>query len=225
MPEAGRAAALFPVLSTVVAAFALATVLGPAEAKPVTSTKVQHYEIAASSASGLDAQMSSLGPWHGDGRAYANIVVKPNYSGNLVQGKICRLENFKVTASFTMTLPKLAPGAQLSKNLGRQWKSFASFARRHEETHRTIWIECLGKAERRALALRIGDCGALTKEIDRVFEAEWQRCERRQEAFDIAERTKLARHPLMVAASRVERSTTKVQVLASSTRRAMRERN
>lgn len=225
MPQADRAAAWFPIRSAAVAMFAVAAVLGPAEAKPVTATKVQHYEVSGSSASGLDAQMSSLGPWHGDGRAYANIVVKPNYNGNLVQGKVCRLQNFKVTASFTMTLPRLAPGTQLPKTLSRQWKSFASFARKHEETHRAIWIECLGKAERRALALRVGDCGALTKEIDRVFESEWQRCERRQEAFDVAERGKLARHPLMVAATRVERTKTKVQVLASSTRRAMRERN
>lgn len=73
--------------------------------KPVTTTKVVHYSVSASTANGLDEQMSSLGPYHGSERAYANIVVRPNYDGKLVQGRFCRLEDFKVTAGFTMTLP------------------------------------------------------------------------------------------------------------------------
>jgi len=229
MRHADRPALSSSLLRTGFLAVGLAYLLaagGIAQAKPVTSTKVQHYEISGTSASGLDAQMSALGPWHGDGRAYANIVVRPTYDGNLVQGRICRLQDFKVAASFTMTLPRLAAGAQLSKTLSRQWKSFSSFARKHEETHRAIWVDCLARAERRALALRIADCGALGKEVDRVFEVEWDRCEKRQLAFDNAERAKLARHPLMVAASRVQRTTTKVQIATDASRRAaMRERN
>lgn len=176
--------------------------------KPVTTTKVVHYSVSASTANGLDEQMSSLGPYHGSERAYANIVVRPNYDGKLVQGRFCRLEDFKVTAGFTMTLPVLASGVKLGKTLNGQWKSFTAFARRHEETHRAIWLECLAKAERRALALRVSDCSVLSGEVDKVFEAEWQICERRQQAFDASERAKLMRHPLIVAASRVRQSTT-----------------
>lgn len=97
---------------------------------------------------------------------------------------------------------------KLGKTLNGQWKSFTAFARRHEETHRAIWLECLAKAERRALALRVSDCSVLSGEVDKVFEAEWQICERRQQAFDASERAKLMRHPLIVAASRVRQSTT-----------------
>jgi predicted secreted Zn-dependent protease len=195
----------------------------PALAKPVTTTKIVHYSVSASTASGLDEQMSSLGPYHGSERAYANIVVRPNYDGKLVQGRYCRIENFKVTADFTMTLPVLASGIRLNKSLNRKWKSFSTFARRHEETHRAIWLECLAKAERRVRALRVADCGALNGEVDRVFETEWQICERRQMAFDAAERTKLMRHPLMVAASRVKRAVaTDLAPRSSSNRRAFR---
>lgn len=191
-----------------------------AAAKPITSTKITHYSVSASTANGLDQQMSSLGPWHGRERAYANIVVRPSYDGRLVQGKVCKLQNFKVVATFTMTLPKLASGLKLSKTLQGQWKSFASFARRHEETHRSIWLDCLTKAERRALALRVTACDALGREVDRVFASEWSRCEKRQEAFDIAERTKLAQHPLIVAATRVQRSTSAVKVASSANSRS-----
>lgn len=189
---------------------------GGVTAKPVTNTKILHYSISASTARGLDDQMSSLGPYHGSERAYANIVIKPNYDGKLVQGRFCRLENFKVTADFTMTLPVLAPGLKLTKSLNSKWKSFSAFARRHEETHRAIWLECLAKAERRVLALRVADCGTLSREVDRIFENEWQICERRQQAFDASERTKLLRHPLLVAASRVRQTATTTTTTTTS---------
>lgn len=209
------------------ALLAVAAPFGGLAAKPVTTTKIVRYTVSASTASGLDEQMSSLGPYHGSERAYANIVVRPNYDGKLVQGRFCRLENFKVTAGFTMTLPILAPGVKLSKTLNSQWKSFSSFARRHEETHRAIWLECLAKAERRALALRVSDCGTLSREVDKVFEAEWQVCERRQAAFDASERSKLMRHPLIVAASKVKRTAASLSTGPDPNRRAFKhlERN
>jgi predicted secreted Zn-dependent protease len=189
------------------------------EARPSTSTKVVHYSVSGTSASTLDAQMNALGPRVNGAHAYANIVARPDYSGRLIEGKYCRLQNFKVSASFTLTLPKLASGTRLSKDLNSRWQSFVAFARRHEETHRAIWIECLGKAERRVLALKIGSCQALDAEIGRIFDAEWQICERRQSAFDAAERSKLGRHPFIVAASRVDRTASRVKVASKSTSR------
>lgn len=179
----------------------------PVVAQPVTTTKVKHYVVNGTTAQSLDQQMTTRGPWHGRGRAYANIVVNPGFTGQLVQGSSCNLHNFKVTAEFTMTLPKLANGAKLSRDLQSRWASFVSFVRRHEEGHRTIWLDCMSKAERRVAALRAGTCPELNSKIDRVFEEEWQVCERRQDAYDLAEQQKLVRHPLLVAASRVQRAT------------------
>mgnify|MGYP006173715547 CR=1 FL=1 len=108
------------------------------------------YDLAHS----LDQQMIARGPVHGSGRAYANIVAKPDYSGRLVQEQTCRLEDFTVSAEFTMTLPQLGGGAKLSPDLAARWESFQDFVRRHEEGHRDIWIETMQKAESRISALR-----------------------------------------------------------------------
>jgi predicted secreted Zn-dependent protease len=88
--------------------------LPSAQAEPPTVTTVKYYTVNATTAQSLDQQMIARGPVHGPGRAYANIVARPDYSGRLVQGQSCRLEDFTVRAEFTMTLPKLSAGVQLS---------------------------------------------------------------------------------------------------------------
>jgi predicted secreted Zn-dependent protease len=175
-----------------------------AQAQPPTVTKIKYYTVNATTAESLDQQMIARGPVHGPGRAYANIVARPDYSGQLVQGQTCRLENFTVTAEFTMTLPKLG-GAKLSRDLATRWESFQGFVRRHEEGHRTIWIETMQKAQTRISGLSAPTCPHLQAQIDGVFQEEWRAGERRQDAYDVADQQKLVRHPLLQAASAARR--------------------
>ncbi len=175
--------------------------LQPVQAQPHTVTSIKYYTVQGTTAQSLDQQMIARGPWHGRSRAYANIVARPDYSGDLVQGQTCRLENFKVTAEFTMTLPKLANGVRLSKDLATRWNSFQDFVRRHEEGHRAIWIDTMRKAQSRITALRAPTCSQLQAQIDEVFQEEWRAGERRQDAYDRADQQKLVRHPLIQAAA------------------------
>jgi predicted secreted Zn-dependent protease len=176
-----------------------------AEAAPPTVTNIKYYTVEGTTAQTLDQQMIARGPIHGPGRAYANIVARPDYSGQLVQDKTCRLEDFTVSAVFTMTLPKLGGGTKLSGDLAARWDSFQQFVRRHEEGHRTIWIETMEKAERRISALRAPTCPKLQGEIDAAFQEEWRAGERRQDAYDRADQEKLVRHPLLQAAASAKR--------------------
>ena len=177
----------------------------PALAEPPTVTDVKYYTVNANTADSLDRQMIARGPVHGPGRAYANLVAKPDYSGQLVQGRSCRLEDFIVRAKFTMTLPKLGAGTKLSPDLKARWESFQTFVRRHEEGHRDIWIDTMRKAERRISALRAPTCQQLQGMIDEAFQEEWRDGERRQDAYDRADQQKLVRHPLLVAAAAARR--------------------
>jgi predicted secreted Zn-dependent protease len=177
----------------------------PAQAQPPTVTKIKYYTVNATTAQSLNQQMIARGPLHGPGRAYANIVAKPDYSGRLVQGQTCRLEDFTITAEFTMTLPKLGGGVKLSRDLAARWESFQTFVRRHEEGHRGIWIETMQKAQSRISALRAATCQQLQAQIDGVFQEEWRAGERRQEAYDRADQQRLVRHPLLQAAASARR--------------------
>ena len=177
----------------------------PAQAQPASVTTIKYYTVEANTAQSLDQQMIARGPIHGRGRAYANIVARPDYSGQLVQGATCRLEDFAVMAEFTMTLPKLGGGAKLSRDLAARWESFQGFVRRHEEGHRAIWIDTMQKAETRISAMRATTCPALQVQIDGAFLEEWKAGERRQDAYDRADQQKLVRHPLLQAASAARR--------------------
>ena len=179
--------------------------LQPVEAQPPSVTNIRYYTVEGTTAQGLDQQMIARGPMHGPGRAYANIVARPDYSGQLVQDETCRLEEFTVSAEFTMTLPQLGGGTKLSGDLSARWESFQQFVRRHEEGHRTIWIETMEKAETRISGLRAATCPELQGEIDGAFQEEWRAGERRQDAYDRADQEKLVRHPLLQAAMSARR--------------------
>jgi predicted secreted Zn-dependent protease len=186
----------------VVAIAAMATMLGAdAEARPRTSMQIKYYTITGPDDRALDQQMARLGPPHRGGRAYATLAVDPQYKGRLIEGSHCRLKDFTVTASFVMTLPRLADGAKLAGPTRGRWKDFQAFVRRHEERHRAIWLGCLARAESRAVALRVPSCRQLDGAVADVFAEEWAKCEKLHDAFDAAEQVRLRRHPLIVAAS------------------------
>lgn len=179
--------------------------LQTAVAEPISDTEIKYYTVESTTAGSLNEEMIAKGPLHGPGRAYAKIVAKPDYSGQLVQDRTCRLEDFTVRAAFTMTLPKLGANTKLSPGLLARWQSFEKFVRRHEEGHRTIWIETMEAAETRISDLRAATCRDLQVEIDEVFQEQWSAGERRQIAYDLADQAKLVRHPLLVAAASARR--------------------
>lgn len=192
--------------------------LQPVEAQPPTVTNIKYYTVEGTTAQSLDQQMIARGPMHGPGRAYANIVARPDYSGQLVQDETCRLEDFTVSAEFTMTLPQLGGGAKLSGDLSARWESFQQFVRRHEEGHRTIWIETMEKAETRISELRAATCPELQGEIDGAFQEEWRAGEGRQDDYDRADQEKLVRHPLLQAAMSARRKFGSALALPQPTR-------
>lgn len=188
-----------------IAAGAVLSGLTPAQAEPPTVTNIKYYTVEATTAQSLNEQMITRGPLHGPGRAYANIVAKPDYSGQLVQGSSCRVDGFLIKAEFVMTLPRLGAGTKLSRDVAARWESFQTFVRRHEEGHRTIWMETMEKARSRISALRAPSCQELQARIDMAFQEEWSAGERRQDAYDRADQQKLASHPLLVAAKSAQR--------------------
>ncbi len=171
-------------------------------ARPHSHTSIKYYTITGPDDRSLDVQMARFGPTHRGGHAYATLSADPTFKGRLVAGKYCRLRDFRVNASFVMTLPRLRPGVKLSAATRARWSSFSAFVRRHEEHHKTIWLGCLARGEARALRLRISDCDTLDRAVQKVFKQEWGACEKKQDAFDAAQQIRLKSQPLIVAAGR-----------------------
>ncbi len=173
-----------------------------AVARPHSTLHIKYYTITGPDDRSLDQQMERFGPMHRGAKAYATLSADPKFDGRLVGGKSCRLEHFRVNASFVMTLPKLAPGVHLSPATAARWRRFAAFVRRHEDRHRAIWLGCLARGEARALKLRVSDCSRLDAAVENIFKQEWARCETLHDAWDAEQQVELKRQPLIIAASK-----------------------
>jgi len=174
-----------------------------ASARPISHTVVKYYTITGPDDRSLDVQMARFGPTHRGGHAYATLAADPTFKGRLVPGRYCRLEHFRVDVRFVMTLPRLSSQARLSSHTRARWRRFAAFVRHHEEHHRAIWLGCLARGEARARRLHVSDCGQLDQAVSEVFAKEWARCEKLQDAFDMAQHVLLKRQPLIVAAGKL----------------------
>jgi predicted secreted Zn-dependent protease len=170
------------------AAIALAGVVALSDiaaAAVSTSTRNASYRVSGTTAAALVSYMRR-NPFPGDhGGAIANI--RPSYSLSIATkqaGGVCRASSVNLRVAFVITLPLATGAGSMSPATRAAWGSFVAFARRHEEHHRTIYLDCargfVGKAER----LTAGSCMSLNASIRSLLETEKRACERRQSAFD-----------------------------------------
>lgn len=158
-----------------------------ADAEVRSSTQTRSYWVGGTTAPALVSYMRSR-PFHGsNGAAVANI--RPSYNLSIStrpKGSTCSA-SVNLSMNFVMTLPNAKQASGMSSGTRSHWNTFVSYARRHEETHRTIYMDCgrsfLLKAERMTAA----SCGALQGKIRSLLEAEKRACDKRQVAFDRAD--------------------------------------
>lgn len=176
---------------------ALSACLGPgAGAKPLTN--YVHYLVAGSSAQGLFESMINNGPKVGGGRAYASTRMDPNVSASTVaNGGQCRVVSFKMNMTFTIRLPQLDNDQKVEPALRKSFERFYQFAKRHEETHRTIWLQCAAEAEALATGLKAATCAEAEAQSLKIVDDVSKRCDRRHAEFDAADQKQLSRHPFM----------------------------
>ena len=169
-----------------------ATVGAGALADVRTSTRTQTYPVGGTTANTLVAYMRS-NPFPGSrGDAVANI--RPTYNLDIrsrQDGGLCRAGNVRLDIAFTMTLPQARN--QLDATTRSAWNDFTAFTRRHEETHRAIYVKCgqdfVAKAER----LTAATCAGLDAAIRKLLDVERAVCDGKQRAFDRAEAQRFAR--------------------------------
>ena len=106
---------------------------------------------------------------HGD--AVANIV--PSYSLSIATknaGAACKASSVDLNVRFLMTLPHATNASGMSPATRSAWTNFVSFARRHEETHRGIYLQCASGFVAKAMRLTASSCLALQSNIRSLLE-------------------------------------------------------
>ncbi len=182
----------------VLGAASMVIALGPeaARAAPSFSTAYSYYSVSGTTATGIYA---SLLRWQiNRSRHFASTSISIGKPGTASSAKGCRVDHLPV--KFLIRLPKHSNEASLPANDRRLWQQFSSFVRKHEETHRAIWMGCARSLYARVAGFHARSCDAAVKNAKRVFEQTRGTCLKKDAAFDAAERRHFDSHPFIRAA-------------------------
>jgi predicted secreted Zn-dependent protease len=179
------------------AAAALLTAVSAADAKPKSTTSYSYYSVSGDSAVELYDSMVRRGPHVNGSKAYASTAASAVQEGKLMQGTSCRVSDYRLSLKFTIRLPKLRNEAALSGETKGRWRQFSAFLKRHEETHRSIWLECAQALESKVASIRTGDCRSAEAKAVKMWDRARAACLKRHDAFDAAEQRRLIKHPFV----------------------------
>lgn len=177
---------------------AVFTAIGFSSAAAEPVTKYVHYPVTGTSIGELYAAMLRRGPHVGRGRAFASVRMDPKISSTTrATGGSCQIDSFTFDMTFTIQLPELVQPSSVEPLSRASFNEFYQFAKKHEETHRTIWITCAEKAEALVVKTEAKSCPAAETQSLKIVEGVARNCDARHTAFDIAEQVRLASHPFM----------------------------
>ena len=172
----------------------LALVPGTVDAEVRASTEFHAYVVGGTTPGALISYMRRR-PFPGDyGPAVANI--RPHYilSVETTFGDaVCRVKDLDLAVNFVITVPQARTPTAFSPVTWSAWSNFVDFATRHEETHRSIYVDCANDFVAKTATLVASDCTDLRTTIATQFKAANRACERRQLAFDRGEYRKVLR--------------------------------
>ena len=182
------------------AAIAVTAAPAGADAKPTVKVQTQHYRVDGADAGAIVRSMMGahqlLG---GHGRVgRTRMTRKIDWEFDSRPGS-CRIKRHTVRLDFLTQLPRHVAENRLDASLRKTWRGFARQVKWHEAQHRKIWLECARSAERQVNAARAGNCAALVKKLERIYDSSNAACDKRHADFDRVETAKLSKHPLIRA--------------------------
>jgi predicted secreted Zn-dependent protease len=166
-------------------------------AGPAFSTKYAYYKVSGGSAADVYVSMLKRGPHVRGAKAYAATSAESSQRGKLELKRSCRIVDYQYSVDFVIRLPKLTNETSLPPSARARWQQFSAFLRKHEETHRSIWMGCANEIQTRVSAVRGRSCEEVDRKAEAIREEVQKACNRKHIAFDAAEQKKLAKHPFV----------------------------
>lgn len=178
-------------------ALAMAFAVQPGHAKPSFSTKYTYYLVGGDSVEDIYRAMLSKGPRVNGAKAYAATTATSSQDGKLRQAKSCQIEDYRLKIDFVIKLPKIRNEKILPASDRNRWTQFSAFLKKHEETHRSIWLDCAADLDRKVRAIKASTCAGADAKASKLWEQTRAACSKRHDAFDKAEQKKLMQHPFV----------------------------
>ncbi len=175
----------------------VAVVPSSVSAKPVYTTEYSYYTINGDTAAEVYNAMLRRGPHVNGAKAYASTSATSSQEGKLAQGQNCTVQDYRLKIDFVIRLPRIKNAKALTGATRARWRQFSQFLKRHEETHRSIWLDCARDLERRVKAISVADCGVADAKAAKLWEQMRKSCAKQHDAFDAAEQKRLVRQPFV----------------------------
>jgi predicted secreted Zn-dependent protease len=176
--------------SAIAIAAAIAT---PAAGELVHTTLYHNHPVKGTTPRALLAYMNAhpiIDP--DDGPAYANLTHEHTLAltTESAAGR-CRVKALTFRWRFVVTLPMAVDEARMSGPTKRLWRDFVAGLKRHEETHRSIFLDCGARFVSAAERLTAASCTALERQVHRTIDSAYDRCMARQRAFEARDRPRV----------------------------------
>lgn len=178
-------------------ALAAAMAAAPASAKPEFTTKYVYYTVAGNTPLEIYRAMLKRGPRVDGSKAYAATSADSSQTGKLQQDDTCHIEDYHLQIDFEIKLPRIPNERVLSRPDLKRWQEFTRFLKKHEETHRTIWLACAAELETRVQVLKAATCAEAEATSQKLWETARKACTKKHDAFDAAEQKKLMQRPFV----------------------------
>jgi predicted secreted Zn-dependent protease len=175
-------------------------VLSPVQAGSSVSTSYSYYNVSGTSLQEVYRSMASSGPMAGGVRGFGTTSISPGRRMNVASCKASG--KYQLGIDMVIRLPRAKGAAKLASGDAAKWNRFVQFVKKHEETHRSIWLSCAADFERSFNAGGRGDCGSSHSRAMKLWSKMLAQCNPRQNAFDAAQRSVLKAHPFVKYASR-----------------------
>lgn len=161
-----------------------------------TNVSTSYYDISGENSKELDQEISRKGPTTHQGKAIATaaISMKPlALDLDRRQGR-CSIRRAKFGIDANITLPRWREEALTKdRDLRRNWKGFAAYARAHEEAHIEIAKAFVRLLEKELEAIPPQPtCGALKARSRKITRRLARLHEEAQNAFDASEKKRIA---------------------------------
>lgn len=169
----------------------------PSPAKPAQTTRYTYYAISGQTPTAIYTSLLRNGPKVDGAQAYAATTAVSSQSGKMRQGTTCEISGYRLNIAFTIKLPRLKDEARLTGETRSRWLDFSAYLRRHEETHRSIWLDCAAGLEARIEALKGKSCADIARISKQVWEQSRKACTKRHDAFDAQEQRAILKQPFV----------------------------
>ncbi len=128
-----------------------------------------------------------------DGPAYANLTHDHELKFQVAtQNGACRVTALTFRWNFVLTMPKAVDYGGMSASTKSMWTSFVAGLKRHEETHRSIFLDCGAAFVPQASRLTgPAGCFGMQRKVRRFIDQRYAMCMAKQKAFESRDRSRI----------------------------------